>query len=368
MMLAPMAGGPSTPQLVAAVTVTGSAGFLAGGMITAEQLVEDYRAAVYLRDELTADVEPGTAPEAGVIGVNLFVPEPANTAVGHLHKTTSGRVAQVAALETFRDELAEDADRFGVELPEVSTLDMAPMDDWEAKLEAAVAEKWPVVTFTFGLPERGVFEYLQQAGVVVGVTVTSRAEAKDAVAQGADFLVLQGPDAGGHRSVLDPYAEAEPTDMITLVATVRLEIEHSIPLAYAGGVSSFEQVQRLRSVGADSVVCGTVFLLADEAGTHPVHRVALEQAVETGDTETVVTRAFTGRLARSLTNEFTRRHPEAPASYPQINQLTAPIKKASQQAGDPEFTNLWAGTSVPGVEPKAAVSIARKLLFGRDHT
>ena len=182
---APMAGGPSSTALARAVASTGALGFLGGGNKTAQQLTEDYRAVA----------------DAGSVGVNLFVPDVANTAVDPL-KSQEQRTERLAA---FREKLLPFADRLEVEIPTVEQAGADVSDDWDAKLEAAA--EWPIVSFTFGLPTPEVFARLHDSGTQVGVTVTSVAEARNAVDHGADFLVVQGPEAGGHRSVHDPLAD-----------------------------------------------------------------------------------------------------------------------------------------------------------------
>jgi nitronate monooxygenase len=128
-----------------------------------------------------------------------------------------------------------------------------------------------------------------------------------------------------------------------------------VPLVAAGGLGDGAAVRRVREAGAVAAQVGTALLLCDEAGTSEVHRRALR---DDRLTDTVVTRAFSGRYARSLVNAFTDRYSAvAPPGYPQLNQMTAPIRAAAGAAGDPQAVNLWAGTAWRGIGagPAAAV-------------
>lgn len=312
---APMAGGPSSTALARAVASTGALGFLGGGNKTAEQLREEYRAVA----------------DAGDVGVNLFVPDVANTAVDPVN-SQEGRTEQLAV---FREKLLPFAQRLSVELPTVEEAGADVSDNWEAKIQAA--EQWPIVSFTFGLPAPEVFDQLHAADTQVGVTVTTVAEARNAVDYGADFLVVQGPEAGGHRSVHNPQAEPESTPLLDLIDRVVAIVD--IPLVAAGGIVTPEQVHQVRARGAAAASVGTALLLSDEAGTNPIHRKMLQED-DSGVTQ--LTRVYSGRVSRSLVNEFMSL--QAPAVYPEVNALTVPIKRAAAAAMDPRSTHLFAGT------------------------
>ena len=348
---APMAGGPSTWQLAAAVANAGGVGFLAGGMVSAQKLTEDMRAA--------REAAPGR-----LIGVNLFVPEPANTAIPAQDRSADSEARRRRAEQVgqFRSSLLPQAERAGVTLPEMAELDPDAMDDWDAKLDAAEAESWPLVTFTFGLPAPEVFERLHAAGCALGVTVTTPEEASAALEHGADLLTVQGPESGGHRSTHHPASTPPTTALLELIAQVRDVVGKDVPLVAAGGLMTAEDVRRVLEAGAVAAQCGTAFLRADEAGTNPVHRQALDACTAgTGFPTTALTRAFSGRWARGLENAFMREHPDAPAAYPEVNVLTGPLKKAATAAGDPEGTNLWAGVGVAQAQTGPAERILRTL-------
>lgn len=307
-IVAPMAGGPSTPELAAAGSKAGGLGFLAAGYLTADALAEKVTAA---RD-LTS--EP--------LGVNLFAPQP-----------SAGTSEQIRA---YADALAGEAQRYGVALGEPRYDD----DAWAAKLDAVLDLRPEVVSFTFGLPSESEIARLRSAGVTTVGTVTTLDEAWLAVRRGVDALAVQGPAAGGHRGTFDPSASPGSQSLDHLLADVLSAVD--IPVVAAGGLISADDVAGVLAAGAVAAQLGTAFLLADESGSSPVHRDALRSPEFT---ETVVTRAFSGRYARGLRNRFIVDHDgQAPLGYPEIHYLTSPVRKASVAAGDPQATNVWAGT------------------------
>lgn len=321
---APMAGGPSTPELAAAVTNAGGLGFLAAGMLSAEDLAD----AMMASRKLTADP----------LGVNLFVPQrpPANA----------------ERLDAFATALAEEADYYGVALGE-----LRHDDEWEAKLDVVCDLRPEVVSFTFGSPTVEQCRRLAGVGILNLATVTTVREAIIAVSCGADAVVAQGPAAGGHRATFDAFA-APPRDpldeLVTALATCL-----DCPVVAAGGIATPRDVRRLRDAGATAVQVGTALLLTDEAGTNPVHRAALR---DPQFTQTVVTRAFTGRYARALRNRFIDHH-EADAifGFPQVAMMTAPIQAAAMKLGDPHGAALWAGAAFQHVKTGSAVDLVREL-------
>jgi nitronate monooxygenase len=323
---APMAGGPSTPELVAAVSETGAFGFLAGGYLTAKALA----------DQVAATRVLTTAP----FGVNLFVPGPEST-------------VDTAA---YRERIRPDADRYDTE-PGTPRWDD---DHYPAKIDLLMAERIPVVSFTFGLPASSDVHRLQSVGAEVVITVTTPEEAIQAAELGADALCVQGFEAGGHRSTFtnDPTS---PTagELYGLLALLRLvSAVVDLPLTAAGGIMHGRDVAAVLAGGAIAAQCGTAFLCTPEAGTQPTQRAALAEKSRT----TTITRAFSGRPARGLTNNFITEHgAEAPAAYPQLHHMTRPIRTAASSAGDPESMSLWAGQTHSLATEAPAADIVRRL-------
>ncbi|WP_457946548.1 nitronate monooxygenase [Pseudarthrobacter sp. alpha12b] len=322
---APMAGGPSTAQLAAAVSEGGGLGFVAAG----------YKTAAAMRAEIDAVRSLTDRP----FGVNLFVPQ--------------ASVISHAALQQYTESLAPDAERFGVSLGEPRHDD----DGWDKKLEVLLDLAPAVVSFTFDFPGADVVEALKKRGVYVMATVTSREEALQALTRGADALCVQGPEAGGHRGTFSA-AEAPPEMPLHGILGELSDLE--MPLIAAGGIATSGHTRAALAVGAAAVQAGTAFLRADEAGTKPAHRAAL--ASPEHFTTTAVTRAFSGRNARGLYNEFMRRHDgDAPYGYPEIHHLTTPLRAAAAVAGDPHWLNLWAGINYRNTVEGSAASILASL-------
>jgi nitronate monooxygenase len=302
-VLAPMAGGPTTTALVAAVPF----GFLAAG----------YKPAV----ELERDIEAlGNRP----FGVNLFVPTRDD--------------ADPAAIAAY-------AERIGADAADARWSD----DDWDAKLDVIRRTRPAVVSFTFGCPSR---EEIASLASEVWCTVTSVEEARMATGAGADVLVAQGAEAGGHRGSYDDNDD-EPVPTLALVR----ELAGDVPVVAAGGIATREGVAAALAAGAAAAQVGTAFLLADEAGTGEAYRRALGGTRPTG-----LTRAFSGRRARGLVNEFMHAHDAyAPRGYPQVHYLTAPLRAAARAAGDEEGFNLWAGAGYADAIAAPAAEIVARL-------
>jgi nitronate monooxygenase len=320
-----MAGGPSTPALAAAVANSGGLGFLAAGMLPAAKLADVIAAARMLT--------------SGPIGVNLFVPQQRH-----------GNVEQFRA---FAAALSEEAGNYGVTLGKPSYDD----DDWSAKVDVVCDLRPEVVSFTFGSPSEGQCRRIKEAGILTLATVTTVKEAKTALSCGVDGVVAQGPNAGGHRATFDPLAHPAEVPLDDLVD--KLIARFDCPVVAAGGLASANDVRRVRCAGATAAQIGTALLLTDEAGTNPVHRSALS---DPQFTQTVLTRAFTGRYARALRNRFIDEH-EANAIYgfPEVAKMTAPVQAAAVKIGDPHGTSLWAGTSFQHARTGSAVDVVREL-------
>jgi nitronate monooxygenase len=322
-VLAPMAGGPSTPLLAAGVAEGGAFPFLAAGYLDADALA----------DRLKTTRQLTAAP----FGVNLFVP---------------GRPGDASAVPAYADLLAGEAERLGVELGEPHADD----DHWAAKLDLLGRDPVPVVSFTFGCPPREVVSALRRAGSEVWVTVTTPDEAAGAGDVGADVLVAQGVEAGGHRgSWDDDDPEAAGLGVLSLVQLVRART--ALPVVAAGGIMTGAGIAAALAAGARAAALGTAFLRCPEAGTSPVHRQAL-----TGTAPTALTRAFSGRTARGIRNRFMTEYGEhAPAAYPELHFLTAPLRAAGRDHEDADVVSLWAGQAYPLGRELPAAELVRAL-------
>jgi nitronate monooxygenase len=302
---APMAGGPSTPALAAAVSAAGGLGFLAGAYRAAEALQEDI-----------AEVRARTSAP---FGVNLFA-------------LRSFEVDD-RSVRSYIETLEPEAARYGAELGEPRFDD----DGWEAKLALLHEERVPVVSFTFSCPDADVIAALKEAGSEIWVTVTRASEADTARAAGASALVVQGVEAGGHQGYFVDRDDVEAFGLLALLRLIAAEVD--LPLVAAGGIADGAAVAAVLAAGAAAAQLGTAFMLADEAGTSPAHRAALAT-----DTPTALTRAFSGRTARGLVNRFVREHSsDAPVAFPHLHHVTASLRAAAREQGDADGYNLFAG-------------------------
>jgi nitronate monooxygenase len=321
---APMAGGPSTPALVAAAAGAGSLAFIAAGYLSADALHDQVR-----------QVRSGT----DLFGVNLFAPNPVPV----------DRVAYAR----YRDRLRGESDRYGVDLP----ADPVEDDDaWRDKVDLLVAEPVPLVSFTFGIPDRGSIETLRRTGTVLVQTVTSATEAQQALDAGVDALAVQASAAGGHSGTLTPAHVPPERPLVELVREVLATVD--LPVLAAGGISSSTDVADVLRAGAAGAVVGTLLLLCDESGASDAHRAGLRDHAR----DTAVMSAFTGRPARGLRNEFSEAHDgAAPLGYPALHHLTRPIRRAAAATGDAERVNLWAGTGFRAAREAPVAEILRDL-------
>jgi nitronate monooxygenase len=319
---APLAGGPSTPALAAAVSGAGGLGFLAAGYRTPDALAQDIAELRGVTDR--------------PYGVSLFVP--AASADGP------------DAVRRYAESLRADADRYGVALGSPEHDD----DGWEDKLELVESARPAVVSLTFGCPSHDVMSRLHAAGSAVWITVTTPDEARAAARAGADALVVQGAEAGGHRGSFDLRNPAE-IGLLALLQLIAAAV--STPLVATGGLMTGRAIAAVLVAGAAAAQLGSAFMLCPEAGTSPVHRTALGK-----DAGTALTRAFTGRSARGIVNQFLRDHSaQAPHAYPEIHHLTAPIRAAARAEGDAQALNLWAGQAHPLARELPAADLVREL-------
>jgi nitronate monooxygenase len=323
---APMAGGPTTPQLAAAVANAGGYGFLAGGYLSADGL---HAVIATMRSLVDAP-----------FGVNLFMP------------SAAGKQKEIDSYATL---IQPEAERLDVGLGAPHWDD----DDYAAKLEVVEAAGVHMVSFTFGCPATEVVERLHRAGILTAVTVTSGLEAQLAAESGADLLAVQGAEAGGHQGC---FLDLSPNEKPLLSSLAEIREVTDLPMVAAGGIMTGNDAVAAFRAGAIAVAIGTALLCTPEAGTSPVYRQAL---LDHRYGETIVTRAFSGRYARGLANRFALdHHAQAPQAYPEIHYLTRPLRAAATRAGDPDVPNLWAGINWQSVTAEPAAAIIRRVAAG----
>jgi nitronate monooxygenase len=319
-VVAPMAGGPSTAELVIAAARARALGFLAAGYKTAEAM--------------TAEIAAVRAATGEPFGVNVFVP--------------GAPSADPAALNRYLDSLSADG-----------TVGDASWDDdhFDAKIAALLAGPPPVVSFTFGCPPAEVVAALQRAGAAVIITVTSPDEAVAAASAGADAVCSQGFEAGAHRGTFgNDDAPGRDLGLLSLIGAVAAVT--GLPQIAAGGIMGPRQLNAVLAAGALAAQCGTAFLRCPESGAHPLHKAAL---ADPRYSATTLTRAFSGRPARALVNRFVLDHAGAPAAYPEINNATRPLRAAAAARGDPEGMSLYAGQGYRSAIEQPAAEIIERL-------
>ncbi|MER6334805.1 nitronate monooxygenase [Streptomyces sp. NPDC001034] len=307
---APMAGGVSVPELAAAVGEAGGLGFLAAGYKTADGMYQEIKRLRSLTDR--------------PFGVNVFMPQP--------------EYAESGAVEVYAHQLAGEAAWYETELGDP---DSGRDDGYDAKLAVLLDDPVPAVSFHFGVPSREALERLRRAGTVTLVTATTAEEAVAVERAGADAVIAQGVEAGGHQGTHRDIAENDGTGigLLSLITQIREAVR--LPVVAAGGIMRGAQIAAVLAAGASAAQLGTAFLATPESGAPEVHKQALTNPLFA---RTETTRAFTGRPARALVNRFLREHgPYAPAAYPEINHLTSPLRKAAAKAGDAQGMALWAG-------------------------
>jgi nitronate monooxygenase len=321
---APMAGGPSTVALAAAVGRAGGMGFLAAGYKSAEAVGQDIA-------QLRAAAD---AP----FGVNIFSPG-------------AGGQSAAEAVAAYAKRLAGDAERHGVSLGEPRSDD----DAYDAKLKLVMRERVAVVSFTFGCPAAETVAALHDHDIAAWVTVTNPSEAALALQAGADALVAQGTEAGGHRAYFSDEGEHEEYGLLVLLHLLRAQI--ALPLVATGGLMDGPGIAAPLAAGANAAQLGSALMLTPEAGTSEPHRVRLAAPGATR-----LTRAFSGRTARGIVNRFMEEHDaEAPAAYPQVHHLTSPLRAAARAAGDADSINLWAGQGHASAQARPAGELVRAL-------
>jgi nitronate monooxygenase len=317
---APMAGGPSTPALAAAVSNAGGLGFLAGGYLDATAL-----------ERQMGETRRLTSL---AFGVNLFVPQEA--------------VVDEAAVRSYLDSLRPEAETAGVGV-------VARWDDdgWPEKVVLLTDDPVPVVSFTFGCPPTDVVRRLHKVGSQVVVTVTSPDEAAVAAGAGADALGVQGIEAGGHQGTFrDDVAPDTGWGLLALLTAVRRAVD--LPVIAAGGLMTGTDVAAVVRAGAAAAQLGTAFLRCPESGAPEFYKSAL---ADPAFTTTAITRAFSGRRARGLVNGFMEAHPDAPSAYPQINNATRALRRVAGARHDRHGTNLWAGQGFRLAQARPAAEV-----------
>ena len=321
---APMAGA-STPAMAAAVSRAGGMGSLGVALQSAEKTRADCAA---IREQTN-----------GAYNVNFFV-----------HKDAEVDEARGDAM---RAELAPYYDELG--LGEVPAAEVSSLPFNEDHLAAVLAERPPVVSFHFGLPRADLLAAVKEAGIFTISSAPNVQEAKLLEAGGIDAVIAQGFEAGGHRGTFqEPYEDGW---VGTMALVPQIVDAVSVPVIAAGGIMDGRGIAASLALGAEAAQLGTAFLNTPESAIPQVHRDALMAA---RDDQTRLTHAFSGRPARGLENRYMKETQGAEAGFPDfpiLNTLTGPLRKASAEAGSPDFVSLWSGQGVTMTRAMAAAEL-----------
>lgn len=326
---APMAG-VSTPAMAAAVSEAGALGSLSVG-------ATDHHGARALID---AARDLTRAP----ININVFAHQPA----------VSNPPVEAAWIERLRPAFAD----FRAEPPPVLTEMYRSFIDDQAMLRLMLEVRPAVLSFHFGLPPREWIAQLRQAGILLVATVTNLIEAEAAAAAGVHAVVAQGWEAGGHRGMFNPDAPDEQIKTLPLVR--RLSRALAIPVIAAGGLMTGHQIAEVMRAGAAGAQLGTAFVAADESLANRAYRDAL---VSVAGDQTLVTRAVSGRPARSLPTRFTSLTavalPEQVPAYPLAYDVSKALNAAASAKGELGYGVRWAGTGARLARALPAAEIVR---------
>jgi nitronate monooxygenase len=327
---APMAGGATTPELVAAVSNAGGLGFIGAAYLTPPAL----------RDAIAAVRGRTDKP----FGVNLF-------AGGYEDAERPVDPAPMLAV------VARHHAALG--LPEPKPAALTP-DPFPAQLETVIESRVPVFSFTFGIPEPADVARLKAQSALVFGTATTVEEARRLAGAGVDGVIAQGSEAGAHRGTFAAPAEMAMIGTLALVPQV-VDAVPGLPVIAAGGIMDGRGIVAAEALGAAAVQMGTAFLTSEEAGIPDAYKDFLTRASEDS---TKLTRAFSGRPARGVVNAFMR-DVEATGAilpYPLQNELTRPMRLAAAKVGDTERLSLWAGQGVGMARRLPAADLVRRLV------
>lgn len=329
-LLAPMAGA-CPPSLSIAVANAGGLGACGALLLQATEIAA-----------WSAEVRAQTA---GPFQINLWIPDPA----------PNRDRQQEAAIRSF---LAA----WGPEVPPEAGDAVPP--DFTAQCDALLAAAPPIVSSVMGLYPPQFVEQLKARKIVWFANVSTLAEAKAAEAAGADVIVAQGMEAGGHRGCFDAgLAEAQQVGLFALLPAIVDAVR--VPVVATGGIGDARGVAAAFTLGASAVQIGTGFMRCPEAGLHPAWSAALAGTPPEG---TMLTRAFSGRAGRSIATDYvrtaTRADAPVPAPYPVQRGLTAAMRGAAQKNGDLQRMQAWAGQAAAMAQARPAPEVVQSLWEG----
>lgn len=327
-----MAGGPTTPELVAEVSKAGALGTLGAGYMNAQQI----KTALKNIQQLTQSP----------IAVNLFLPEP------ETHKMDEEAIlAMQQHLNTYRSQLG---------IPKVH--DIPDMENlFKDQLATVIEAGVKIVSFTFDAPSKRLVEKLHASEIIVIATATSVEEAIQLESNGVDLIVAQGSEAGGHRGA---FLNGRSESMIGTMALVPQVVDAvSCPVVAAGGIMDGRGMAAALTLGASAVQLGTAFLTVKESGANNIHKQTI---LSSRDTDTKITKVFSGKSARGFKNKMmidleSLIRGDLPP-YPLQHILTSDIRKEAAKQGNKEMLSMWAGQASSLAQVRSAGDLVKSLV------
>jgi len=336
---APMAGGATTPKLVATVSNFGALGSVGAGMTAPETLATQIDTIKRLTQR--------------PFMVNLMV-------LSHAESTTFDAPMPEWLREYYQTAMPdEDIDALLPEQP-------APL--FAEQLDVLYRHPVPVASFTFGIISHETVQRLQALGTRVIGTANYPKEALAWAEMGADAVCVQGSEAGGHRGGWLAESMRDPMPLLPLLKETQSLT--NISLIAAGGLMSADDIRAVLNAGATMAQLGTAFLTTDKSGIHPTYKQGLLAASRgTRSSDTRLTRLFSGKMARGLVNDYLQSmacfdDAEQLPAYPQLNAMTKPMRAHAAKMGDTEHLSLWAGQGVRQVKDEPTTALLTRLVQG----
>jgi nitronate monooxygenase len=330
---APMAGGVTKSELVAAVSNFGGLGMIGAGYLNPKQLLEQVK-----------EIKQLTQKQ---FGVNLFVPNEFQVSEEEI-------IAAKNVLEPINKYL--NIGESNLNVPDSKQF----IETYQEQIKIVISEKIPICSFTFGVPSKDVIEELKRNNIIVIGTATTVNEAIEIENLGMDMVVVQGSEAGGHRG---NFMGNDQGSLIGLMSLIPQVVDHvTIPVIGAGGIMDGRGLIASLCLGAKGVQMGTAFLTCLESGASMIHKEAI---VDSDEDQLVLTRSFSGKWARGIKNQFiieTEKYEGQFPQYPVQNTLTQGIRKASVSSGNREFMSLWSGQSPRLAKIQSVEALMKKIV------
>jgi nitronate monooxygenase len=314
---APMAGGVTTSNLVAEVSNSGGLGMIGAGYMSPNQIREQIREI----KQLTPNP----------FGINLFVPN--EFTCTEIEIKSASQLLQPICEQLHINQ------NDNLEIPTSNHL----FETFYEQIKIVIEENLPVCSFTFGVPSIEIIAKLKHHNIILMGTATTVEEAVENERVGMDIVCVQGSEAGGHRG---NFRGEDQGSLVGLMSLIPQVVDHvSIPVIAAGGIMDGRGLMAAICLGAMGVQMGTAFLTCIESGAHQVHKEAILHAKED---QIVLTRAFSGKWARGINNQFIsdlKNHQESLPDFPVQNSLTQHIRKAASSQNHTDYMSLWSGQS-----------------------